>query len=88
MAKGKSKKYGSGGGKDEDCVFPFKHAGKKYMACALGLAYGDGPWCATKVDSDGNMQNGKWARCNEMCATHVGDKIGVLIKILLPLFTP
>ena len=26
-------------------------------------------WCATKVDSNGNMKPHKWARCNEYCAT-------------------
>ena len=51
-------------------MFPFIYNGKKYTGCSKD---GKGKWwCATKVDSKGNMITDKWARCNEYCATDDG----------------
>ena len=52
-------------------MFPFKHNGKSYNSCATP-SDGNGPYCATKVDSDGNMVKDKWARCNDYCDTDKG----------------
>ena len=51
-------------------MFPFIYNGKKYTGCSKD---DKGKWwCATKVDSKRNMKTGKWARCNEYCATDDG----------------
>ena len=51
-------------------MFPFIYNGKKYTGCSKD---GKGKWwCATKVDSKGNMEKDKWARCNEYCPTDDG----------------
>ena len=57
-ARGKGQSYGSSG-TPQNCLFPFIHHGKKYNGCA------GGSFCATKVDSKGNLKN--WARCNRYC---------------------
>ena len=54
-------------------MFPFKHKGKTYKSCATP-SDGNGPYCATKVDSNGNMVNDKWARCNDYCDTDKGKR--------------
>ena len=69
-AQGKGAKFGSKNGIVEDCVFPYIYKGKKYTGCSKD---GKGKWwCATKVDSKGNMITDKWARCNEYCTTDDG----------------
>ena len=52
-------------------MFPFKHKGKTYKSCATP-SDGNGPYCAIKVDSNGNMVKDKWARCNDYCDTDKG----------------
>ena len=77
-AQGKGVKFGSEDGVVEDCVFPFIYKGKKYNGCSKD---GKGKWwCATKVDSKGNMIADRWARCNEYCATDDG-KLCILLEI-------
>ena len=49
------------------------YRGKKYDGCVPSSKDGKGPWCATKVDSRGNMRKDKWARCNKHC--HKDDGI-------------
>ena len=44
--------------------------GKKYTGCSKDVI--GKWWCATKVDSKGNMKTDKWARCNEYCANDDG----------------
>ena len=44
--------------------------GKKYTGCSKDVI--GKWWCATKVDSKGNMKTDKWARCNEYCTTDDG----------------
>ena len=71
-AEGQGKAYGSGDGTAQDCVFPFKSNNKTYNSCATP-SDGKGAYCATKVDSNGNMVKGKWARCNEYCDIDKGE---------------
>ena len=80
-AEGKGKAYGSGDGTTENCVFPFKHNGKTFKACATP-SDGKGPYCATKVDSNGNLVKNNWARCNDHCDTDIGE-MNVLPTFLL-----
>ena len=43
---------------------------------------GNGPWCATEVDSDGKYIKDKWARCNQYCKKDEGNfKKGVYTYI-------
>ena len=60
-------------------MFPFKHKGKTYKSCATP-SDGNGPYCATKVDSNGNMVNDKWARCNDYCDTEKGE---IIVRIIM-----
>ena len=72
-AEGQGKEFGSEDGAIVDCIFPFVYGGKKYDGCVPSSKDGKGPWCATKVDSNGNMRKDKWARCNKHC--HKDDGI-------------
>ena len=63
-AKDQEKDFSSGKGEVQDCVFPFIHNDKKYFGCATSED-GKGHYCATKLDSKGNMV--EWARCNKFC---------------------
>ena len=51
-------------GNAKDCVFPFINKNKKYIGCATSED-GQGQYCATKLDSKGNMV--EWAHCNKFC---------------------
>ena len=73
-AEGQGKAYGSGDGTAQDCIFPFKYKGKTYTACVTP-SDGQKPYCATKVDSNGNLVEGKWARCNKYCKTDKGEML-------------
>ena len=66
-ARGQSYGYGSSG-TPENCVFPFINGGRRYSGC---VPNSQGLWCATKVDSKGNLQ--KWARCNNYCKKDYGE---------------
>ena len=62
-----------------ECIFPFKYTtlGEEKTAekCTNDVIYEDDYdegkekedfyWCATRVDADGKMKKGKWARCEE-----------------------
>ena len=74
--EGQGKAYGSGDGTAQDCVFPFKHNGKTYNSCATAID-GNGAYCATKVDSNGNLVKDNWSRCNEYCDNDKG-KMNIL----------
>ena len=69
-AKDQEKDFSSGKGIVQDCVIPFIHKNKKYIGCATSED-GKGHYCATKVDSKGNLVN--WARCN-ICCKHDCDR--------------
>ena len=77
--EGQGQAYGSGDGVAQDCVFPFKHNGKTYSSCATS-SDGKGPYCATKVDSNGNLVKNQWARCNDYCDTEKGE---IIVRIIV-----
>ena len=66
-------------GNANDCVFPFIHKNKKYIGCATS-ENGQGHYCATKLDSKGNLV--KWARCNKFCKNDPERKFLVFIRFL------
>ena len=68
-ARGHGKGYGSSG-TPENCKDPFIHGEKRHRGCAPS-SDGKGYYCATKVDSKGNLK--KWARCNKYCKKDKGQ---------------
>eukprot|EP00090_Calanus_glacialis_P001381 TRINITY_DN10982_c0_g1_i5.p1 TRINITY_DN10982_c0_g1~~TRINITY_DN10982_c0_g1_i5.p1 ORF type:complete len:587 (-),score=157.01 TRINITY_DN10982_c0_g1_i5:46-1806(-) len=58
----------------ETCQFPFTYLGngKTYTTCTTDNT--DRPWCATKVDADGNYLLGvdAWGYCSEGCPSDEG----------------
>ena len=44
---------GQGGNKDGPCIFPFKYRGTWHTQCGDYGNYGNGDWCATEVDDNG-----------------------------------
>ena len=73
-ARGEGNGYGTSGS-PQNCKFPFTHNGKRYNGCATTDK--NGSWCATKVDTKGNME--KWARCNNYCKKDCGKFIFLLL---------
>lgn len=55
------------------------YRGKKYDGCVPSSKDGKGPWCATKVDSNGNMRKDKWARCNKHCHKDDGKYFAITL---------
>ena len=61
------------------CVFPFKHDGYTFEGCTT---YGyDSAWCATEVDSEGEMIKGKWGICRPGCPVKSRDCLKYLVLI-------
>ena len=52
---------------NNDCVFPFIYKGVSYNSCTKAESSNGAPWCATKVDSNGEAVNGAWEDCDEGC---------------------
>ena len=58
-----------------ECKFPFKYEGETYHHCTDTLIDGSTSieresflWCATQVDTNGNMVDGRWGVCDlETC---------------------
>ena len=67
-------------GNVKDCKFPFIHKNKKYIGCATSED-GQGNFCATKLDSKGNML--EWARCNKFCKHDTERKFHNFVVIFL-----
>ena len=84
-AKGQEKDYNSGKGKAQDCVFPFIHKGQKFTGCATSED-GKGNYCATKVDSNGNLVGNNWARCNKFCEHECERKFHIFCIVFTILF--
>ena len=70
------------------CVFPFKYGNRQHDTCTT--IDGDSPWCATQVDSDGNMVSYEYcqdASCpgtsatttSQMTVSH-GNEVGSCCK--------
>ena len=55
------------------CVFPFVYNEATYHGCPSDYL---GPWCATKVDDNGNYvpKKGFWGYCNSACPLQEGKK--------------
>ena len=75
-ARGEGNGYGTSG-TPQNCKFPFTHNGKRYNGCATTDK--NGSWCATKVDTKGNME--KWARCNNYCKKDCGKFILLFLTL-------
>lgn len=52
---------------NEPCVFPFTYEDQTYEACTE-VESNEGPWCATKVDGNGNLVENKWSYCKNKCS--------------------
>ena len=55
------------GSEPEPCVFPFRYNGQTFDRCTGTDASGNAVWCATEVDKDGDVIEGRWGDCNEGC---------------------
>merc|ERR1711894_188117 len=50
------------------CVFPFRYNEIVYNSCTfVATSWGQGPWCSTETNSDGDHQIFNWGFCNEHC---------------------
>ena len=88
------KSFGEGGTCDAEkveCQFPFKYktpSGEEKTAenCTNDALYDDNPskttedfhWCATRVNADRTMKEGKWARCEMSTCKESGGNSGGL----------
>ena len=61
------------GSKPEPCIFPFKYEGQKFDRCTSVDTEDGSLWCATEVDKDGNVLDGRWGDCNENCPEQVSN---------------
>ena len=52
---------------NKKCIFPFKFKGTEYIECTTVESENNQPWCASEVDRNGNVVNGKWEDCNYDC---------------------
>lgn len=55
------------GSNPEPCVFPFKYGGQTFNRCTSTDAAAGSVWCATQVDKNGEVIEGKWGDCNLGC---------------------
>ena len=50
------------------CIFPFKFNGTTFTGCERDKKSRQGlRWCATQVEEDGEMVEGKWEYCHAGC---------------------
>ena len=56
-----------------NCVFPFKYQGKTFSQCTTYQSPYGKPWCATKVDRQGNVIWDQWEDCNECSISKFSD---------------
>ena len=47
------------------CIFPFSYKGKTYIDCTADHSSNGAEWCATQVDSDGEVINKQWGDCDK-----------------------
>ena len=47
------------------CIFPFSYKGKTYLECTADHSSNQAEWCATQVDSDGEVIDGQWGDCDK-----------------------
>ena len=67
---------------NENCIFPFKYNDKMYVECTTDDSDNGRAWCATKVNSDGNVLRGKWGDCGNSCGVRSSITInrGIIMK--------
>ena len=51
--------------KGNSCVFPFIYDGETYNCCTVKDSYKGASWCATEVNEDGEVLEGKLGNCEE-----------------------
>ena len=49
------------------CVFPWKYKGKTYNSCTMDWDIELRPWCATKVDENGDVFSTNFGYCGANC---------------------
>eukprot|EP00096_Caligus_rogercresseyi_P014325 TRINITY_DN681_c0_g1_i1.p1 TRINITY_DN681_c0_g1~~TRINITY_DN681_c0_g1_i1.p1 ORF type:complete len:303 (-),score=60.90 TRINITY_DN681_c0_g1_i1:130-1038(-) len=52
-----------------DCIFPFKFKDATYNSCTAVESVNNKTWCATELDEEGVVINGKWDDCDFSCPT-------------------
>ena len=62
------------------CYFPFKYKGETHSKCSKADSHT--PWCATDVDSHGDVIHGKWADCNPGCPGTSGGGVDTSGNVL------
>ena len=50
--------------KKERCIFPFTYKGLTHNSCTKADSENGAYWCATEVQSNGEVVNGKWEDCD------------------------
>ena len=50
--------------KNEKCIFPFTYKGLTHNSCTKADSENGAYWCATEVQSNGKVVNGKWEDCD------------------------
>ena len=53
--------------KGNNCIFPFKYKGKSYSSCTKVESANGAGWCATEVDSAGQVVRNRWEDCGLGC---------------------
>ena len=51
----------------KDCIFPFNYKGETYNSCTKAESSNGAAWCATEVDTTGEVVNNKWQDCDSLC---------------------
>jgi len=57
----------------KSCYFPFNYEGETYTKCTTADSP-SGAWCATEVDSYGDVVRGSWADCRRGCPGTSGGR--------------
>ena len=52
---------------NKNCIIPFNYKGKQYFKCTTDDSENGKAWCATKVNSEGNVIFGNWGDCQNGC---------------------
>ena len=55
------------GASGQPCIFPFLYRGETYSRCISRDSDTGQPWCATRVDSQGWVEDHAWGDCDQGC---------------------
>ena len=61
------------------CIFPFSFEGKTYFECTADHSANNAEWCATEVNSNGEVVLGQWEDCDRKPLTCVQLEQGDLL---------